>query len=413
MDLMWKAVLAFAVSLVTGFLIARPGKPTESVVTDEGNGIAPISKMQRRGWTDFRSALKAEDENRSGSLFPGEFEDWTTPEIAAAVNEGLSMPERVLPAGSAGEMMNALLCEWVRRDLDGALKWFENLPTDGMRNDFGHCLAAAWPRERAEEGLEFVFAHPRMFDREHSTSSGFIIQSAIEKAAEEGASAVADVLARITKHHLTPRYAEGWRFPEDFDFARLADSPQAIKLEQGYAFFAGVWMSRNPGQAFARFADDEKVSMKDLFADVMPQNGTINHVAAAERARWVAGRLNQLDGERSGVLLAQSVETFIDSPETLIAFTVALERADQRCDFSANAVRSLARKSILSAMDYLEATELPEQRLAALEAVQTDYRRYWRPNDSWERSIREKLISWHAAPERVDAIVDHLKIPKP
>lgn len=408
---MWKAVLAFVISLAAGFLMARSGQlvPDRPSAEKAASPIATVSKKERWQRENFLNALKVERGTRWEPLYVEEFKQWTTSEIDTAVNEGLSMPERLLQYGRANEMLNALLCEWIRRDLDGALKWFEKLPADGMRNQFGHCLAAAWPKERAEEGLEYVFAHPRMFDRANGTSSGSIIQLAIEKAAEKGAAAVADVLARVTEHQLTPRYAEGWKFPGDFDFAKLAASPQAVELGQGHAFFAGVWMSRNREQAFGQLSGDAKVSMKDLFADVMPQNGAIDHTAASERAKWLAGRLDQLDEERSRVLVAQAVETFVDSPDTLSAFTVSLNNDEQRRDFSAKAVHSLAQKSMQSAMAYLEATEPPEQRLAVLETLQADPYRSWLPNKAWEQSVREKLTSWNASPERADAIVKQLK----
>lgn len=411
---MWKAVLVFVISLAAGFLIAGFGKPEARVaeVRESGCRSAKASRKERWRAEDFRAALEVERETRWEPLFAEELKDWTTPDLKAAVNEGLSMPERVLPYGRANELMNALVCEWARRDLDDALRWFEKLPTDGMRNQFRHCLAVAWPKERADEGLEYVFAHPEMFDLKRTTSAAPIVQLAIERAAEKGASAVADLLGRVTEHQHNPRYAEGWKFPENFDFAKLAASPQAAELEQGHAFFAGVWMSRNREQAFSHLSGDDKVSMKDLFADVIPQNGSIDHSSAAERAKWLAGRLEQLDEERSKALVTQAVETFIDSPDTLSAFTVSMVDEDQRREFSAKVVNSLAQKSVRSAMDYLEATESPEQRLAALEAVQTDPRRWWWPNEAWEQEVREKLTSWNAASERVDAIVNHLKNPK-
>lgn len=410
---MWKAALVFMISLAAGFLIAKSGKPEtkEADVRESGSRSAKVSRKDRWRAEDFRAALKVERETRWEPLFAEELKDWTTADLKAAVNEGLSMPERVLPYGRANELMNALVCEWARRDLDDTLQWFEKLPTDGMRNQFGHCLAAAWPKERAEEGLEFVFAHPGMFDLKRTTSAAPIVQLAIEKAAEKGALAVAELLGRVTEHQLNPRYAEGWKFPENFDFAKLAASPQAAELEQGHAFFAGVWMSRDREQAFRQLLGDDKVSMKDLFADLMPQNGGIDHKAAADRAKWLAGRLEQLDEQRSMVLVTQAVDAFIDSPDTLSAFTVSLNDDDQRRAFSAKVVNSLAQKSVQSAMDYLETTESPERRLASLETAQTDsYRRWW-PNEAWEQAVREKLTSWNASPERVDAIVKHLKNP--
>lgn len=413
MESMWKAGLVFIISLAAGFVIAKSGR-NEAVATGESpDRTRHPANSNRERWQreDFLGSLKSARETKWEPLFAAEFKDWTTEEIESALNEGLGVPERVIPSSRASEMMGTLLREWVRRDLDGALAWFEKLPFEGLRNEFGSCLAASWPKERAEEGLAYVFTHPRLFDSKGGTSSGFIIQIAIESAAEKGPAAVAEVLVRVKEHHLTPRYAEGWRFPAGFDFAKLAASPAARELGQGYAFFAGVWMSCNREEAFRDLvaSGDGKVSMENLFADVMPHNGAINHQAATERAKWIAGKMGGIESGRQGVLAEQAVETFVDSPDTLAAFTTALSNEEVRQAVSSKALKALAQKSMETAMAYLEATESPDRRLAALEALETDSYRRWRQNKEWERRVREKLASWNAGSERRDAIVKHLK----
>lgn len=409
----WQIALVFVTAAALGFAGAMLWQPGPPAVTNPAQRQNPAVSRHLKSWqTDEFIHWVRQPADFSIDHSPGdELSDCSDDELRTALDQGLADPASMLTLSPASELLHRLLGTLTERNPAAALAWFESISSPTRQSELAGTLGAHWPPTRAAEGLDYVFKHRGLFETENGTSSGHLIRKAIEAAAARGPAAVAEVLGQLRDNRLTPRYTEGWKFPPGFDFAGLAATPEARSLGQGYGFFAGAWMSQNRDEAFTHLvaSGDEKISIKGLFADLVPQNSAINHEAAAERAKWLAAKLGGLDAERRRQLALGGVEALADSPAAIAGFTVSLTNMTDRDAVARAAATRLLQEALEPSLAYLEAACDPAQRLDLLESIDVDQYRGWFPQGPSETQLREKLAAWNASPERIESILNHLR----
>ena len=415
---MWKAPLIFLATLLLGFTVARIRRvvPVEAGDTTLNQVRSSTRRAERWQPEDFAKWF------RRPQGFQGEWQvnplendlkDWSNEEIRAALDQGLSDPECVLPLGASNELMGLLFGEWTTRDFDAALAWFESIPSESRKSGLSGFLGLHWPKDRAADGLEYVFKHRDLFKTRQMVCYGPLVASAISAAAVLGPGSVDEVLKQLRENQIDPRYSSGWQFPPGFDFKALAASPEAsIMLEKGRSLFAAAWLEQDRNAAFDFLLADGKAYTGDVatsfYLYLAPVGANAEHEATAERTKWLAGKLIGLDADQRRQVALRGVNVLAMVPDALAGFTVALNDPEDRQAVATAALARLMKDSLESSLSYLEEAVKPEERLDLLETFEVDSYLQWF-SAGQEALLRERLAAWNAPPERIEAIIRHRK----
>jgi hypothetical protein len=345
-----------------------------------------------------------------------DWQEWSDEELRAAMDLAVKDPGMALGMSSESQVLAALFEESLKRDFDGAIDWFEGLVADAVKRNLGPTLAVNWPEERAAEGLEYVIANRDFFETGGGTSSGPIIKDAIEAAAKRGAAELDALFGKLRENQLDPRYADGWEFPENFDFKGLMEGGETRLLaEKGNLFFAGIWMRRDREAAFGSLVMDglaKQRKLPNLFYDLLPTNGEALIGAAWERARWLGGKLGELPDQRQEVG-EKVIRDLVRSPAAMADFTQALADESDRLALSTEAMRRMVDKGPEQMLEFLAGVdqgELGMELLRTIDVLSPDFiGRKWRLDEALEAMLRKKLTAWEIAETRADEIVENLK----
>lgn len=129
--------------------------------------VVPVP-VAKEVWSvrQFEEALRAHEEERKAEAFnpiAKKLEDWTEEDLRANLEASLREPDFML-RNSVGEGIGTmLLAEWLSRDVDAAVAWFDNLSSPAMKGNLAVGLMDLWPRNHAQEGRAFFAANRRLF----------------------------------------------------------------------------------------------------------------------------------------------------------------------------------------------------------------------------------------------------------
>ncbi|GAA5116272.1 hypothetical protein JIN84_19275 [Luteolibacter yonseiensis] len=316
--------------------------------------------------------------------------DWTDSEIIAALDACLTDPDVVLGAGSAEFLDGNLLDEWMRRDFDSALAWFEKLESRSAKSRLAVTLGNRWPADKADQGLAFLQANRELFPLSLGDS---ILNKAFEAAARRGPAAMEKMLKILRENEIdTP--GGSWRFPPDFDFATLSRSTEikAIWGNSDSKAFLEQWVAQNSDQAF-----DWILGYPG--ADSLPLL-----FKCSQDCKWLGSKFETLDaGQRaefmddlksSNTIPPALVAGFIEGIGDPIALQGAYEMLAQ----------NILRGNVEDQMRVLEEIGDTAIRISLLKNVppaETD--------GAGEPLLRQKLIDWKASPEQIESIVSRYK----
>jgi hypothetical protein len=414
--LRFAAIFLFA--LVVGFVGVRV-RPPEQVAGPVAE-VRQEARDRAKSWQqdDFSRWIREKEPGRGLNMVPNpvaeDLKAWSDEELRTALDDALLDPSGALPNGKANTVIGWLIEEWMSRDPDSVVAWFEGLGSESKKRRMASLLGAYWPQDRGEEGLALVIRNREFFDPPGAINSWAFVQLAIESAAQRGPAEVEAVLAQLRAHKLDPRYGNPGSFPKGFDFAALAESPAAAAfLAEGNAFFAGHWMKEDPEGAFDFFKAgltlEDRNGVGKLFYDILPKAGDVDPDAAAARAEWLASRLDTFEpGDRRKIAI-DAVKALGDHPAVAGGFVAALEDRDDQSEASRAAATRLFERGFDPAMEFFEATG-DARRLELLEEAtlgRPEWKTWLRERD--ERRLRERLAAWGAPHERIDAIVRSMK----
>ncbi|HEY1121143.1 MAG TPA: hypothetical protein VGE67_06065, partial [Haloferula sp.] len=93
---------------------------------------------------ELATSDKSENLQNGSNPLRHELAAWTNEELEAALNEGLKTPGAAVEFGKVQSIMGHLLREWMKRDFDSALKWFEGMTSESVRGGLSVCIAMGW-----------------------------------------------------------------------------------------------------------------------------------------------------------------------------------------------------------------------------------------------------------------------------
>jgi hypothetical protein len=415
-------LLAFTASLAAGALAAwglhreaAPPAPAEASASP-----APRAKPARKLSKDDLNQLVA-DANQGQPDDPGlvnpltpRLADWSTAEIRSALEEFLVSPDCAIESEDGIYIAGLLAGEWMRRDMDAALRWFESIPSETVRGDLSVYVSQYWPQERAAEALAYVVAHPDLFSGFGGASSYRIVLRSLSSAATRGVKEFTECLALAQANGL-PVHTEGVPLPEDFDFAALAESDEIRKLatEKGKYFFAEAWLKKDREAAFAAIAAlAEENKTNPARSLVALDQGPVPAEELKARIDLYTGWLQDREpAERDG-MLESTVRQFSIRPAAIHALAESLQDPAQREQVHLHALAGVRDLGVAEAMKHLDTFREPADRLDLLESFEAKPLAYFprgKMNAKQEENFRKTLESWGADAQRSDRIVARIQ----
>ncbi len=412
-----RLLVIFLLGSIAGWMISRrPAAAEAPAALEPSAGAAspgrprhPRSPQDFDAWADELSA-RMEPYGAWYKSYGAELKDWPLDKIRAALAQGISDPAVVLPSGDATRALYSLYGEFCKRDPDAAWAWLQALPSEAMRAYLGGALVAAWPTNRAEEGLALVLANRDYFENSGGYSYAPLLPRALESAASRGTAAADELLGILRREGMQMPFLK-IDYPAGFDFAGWTRSPEmaALLKTQAPAFLMEPWMRREPQVAmdflFALNREQGKPVSRGIFDGIY--RSTEEPAVLAGRAREIAGGTGSLPPEEQQAVFDAAAKSLSGNTAFLREFSAALPDMDMRAAANLTIARSTAAKDLPFTLEILTEGRSPEERATALEEVLAarETGSFLRMPPSEESSVRQILAGWKLAPERIDELV--------
>ncbi|RYD48217.1 MAG: hypothetical protein EOP85_03995 [Verrucomicrobiaceae bacterium] len=400
----------FGATLAAGYLaMAYSGRLSTGVPSLATVGVAGGDRGPRSGPLVLSDLLDKE-KNRlacyaSGSL-QERLEDWTDEEVATAFRESIKSPAGCFASEAGDSISNLLYVEWVRRDFDGALEWFQSEPSRSLKGGLVYYLSKAWPAERSEEGLAFATANPDLFPINRVWP---LFGTILTSRAAQGPQAVEDFFRDLRQSGIEPRFALSVSIPDGFDFRALSESPEFSELCQSRNADAIIraWSDQDPDGVFDWMLDDHgPAALRTLISSAA---GT-----PAEKIRWMGGKMVELSPEQRQEFYGSMLGRWVQIPYDMQQFMGGLKDPGLQDEVDRLSLQMIYAGNGRGAFLFLDAIEDPARRIELLETAEphrlfteAPYFRGYGP--STEHKLVEKLKAWNATPDQIRTIVDRFK----
>lgn len=338
-------------------------------------------------------------------------EKWSDAELRAALDASLREPECMATSGSSGGIQAAaiLLGEWMKRDLDGALAWFEQVKPETARDRMAFGLDVMWPEEEAERGLVYFREHPEL----KGPGSSYVFNNAALLIAKRGPAAFADFLEQASpeeRRYLGSTWQES--FPPGFDFSSLMETKtmqEMLDARQGYTLLR-MWQKQNPDQVMAYLIENDRTNM--LLG--MVRSDYRNREKAME---WIGSKIDSMDAESRAKVVAQAKQEMSNEPAMLRNIADATRDPALQESLRREGLRLMFYGNTAEGLKFLDKIALPSQRIEMLEAlapIDANTRRGRSIQPPEADVLRQKLREWNADEARIDTIIGGLtKISQP
>ncbi len=383
------------------------GKEVSSIAAERGEG-------QRAKWRkeDFLKALpRVSPDRKDFNPLTKELADWTDEELRAALEASLTHPDCLLPGDPAEWIPRFLMAEWMRRDFDAALAWFEGLEPGKSKEKMTMAVVVHWPEERGEEGFEYLLANRELLSR---WSSSLVI-NAFQGRVNDGAAAVLDFMHRLGEEGQDfPFGIDGIKYPPGFDFPALVGSDEFAGLKElgGGAYSGADWILCAWHMQDREAAYDWLMANRGVGAlDKIAGNHRVNR---EENLAWLAGKFEAMDGSEREEFGSAVLEKWIRFPDMLRHFAGGLKEPALLDEIRGIGVQSIFVGEVHGAMPLLEEMK-PARRIELLEnaepgpafsGVDRHYRHF---TETDEALLRRKLAEWQAGEEQIERIVSRFK----
>jgi hypothetical protein len=412
------ALISFLIAGLLGFAGAKliGGKTDDDAPVSAVQEIA-VSRVERKRWTSDDLAKWARAKGLPGnSGSRDDWQEWSNDELRAAMDEAVRDPGMAVDASAAIEVLKTLFEESLKRDFDGSVSWFEGLVSDVVKRNLGSVVALNWPKDRAEEGLDYAIANRDSFETIRGTSAAPIILAAVESAAKRGPEELDALFGKLRENNLDPQYGQDWEFPADFDFKGLmAGAETKMMARNGNLFFSGIWMSRDPEAAYQSMVVEgmmEGRRPQNLFSDVLPVMGVAQREKARERARWLIEKIYE-SPDGAGEVARQVLRDLKRAPEAMAEFAQGAKDAADRQIFFTEGIKQMADSGPQLTLAFLQAIDDVAVRVDLLENTDfkaaNHYYQQWLMTAELERTLRGKLIEWQVSATRADEIINRMK----
>ncbi|WP_265594188.1 hypothetical protein [Haloferula sp. BvORR071] len=413
------SLAVFGGALLTGALVGRA--TLDSAAPARAVPVAPaaLATPSREKWSSERLLQAARDwqvpdfMSRANPLGE-ELAQWSEAELRAAITESFNSPDKLLPAGQA--VLRYLLQEFLRRDFDAGLAWFETAETPEFKRRLAWELARQWPVERAEEG----FARA-MVDREYLGKSAVFFQELlIEFHSRSGPAAVWDALQRCRDQGLGATGGLLKPVADGFDFAGLLSHPldslaKDDERTPGPALFEQrfiwEWYRQDRDKAFDWLVANRGAEALNAIWSGYPGTPVEGH------QQWLASKVEGLTPAQQDEFLKGSAASFASSPISLKLLAEATGSPGLREKMEALAVAGIRTGNPVMSLEVLELNPDPARRIALLETAPASVADVYGNtgpglNPKTEVQLRAKLAEWNASEAQIESIVARFK-PQP
>ena len=405
---MWRKASAVLIgTILAGGLIGWKSVETK-ISAPAGTSAAisrPASHQVRWSNGDFLDFVRRRNlEKVYPNPLAGKLADWTSGEITDALNASLTDPACILHNGAGEGLANFLLAEWMRRDFDAALAWFDQLEPRSVKSSLIQKIGNLWPADKSEEGLAFVRANLSL-----SSGSDQILVNILGSRARQGAGAVEDLLKIMREEKIHFDVSQPIDFPADFDFSALAESEEFQTLwdRQGCTMFMRGWFGQDKDAAYDWLLENHGV--ESLSSNMlMPPDGNYQGYF-----KWMGGRIESLDPARRVEYVDHNRQDWLKFPDRLPSLADNITDPVLLGELRTIGVQSLHGGNAVSVVPLLEGIDDPARRIEMLETTpppdmdRTFLSRGFTSGD--EALLRRALVEWNAAPERIEAIIARFK----
>ena len=407
-----RGLLLFALSVIAGVAVGgiwrqkSPQPALEGTSSTTREASAPARKWRLE---DFIAAVRAP--KTPGGLpatdrFNAEISQWSNDELRAALDECMHSPEGSLVMVQAS-IRYVLLKEWVSRDPDAALAWFDALDPPVLRRRVGDELSYHWPEAKAEEGFAYFIAHRDLFDPQSTTFQNLLI----DFRSKQGADAVYAALKEIHAAGLSS-FGAGLKLGDGFDFPRLLSRDlDALVSEEERAKskfpsenrlfeqrLIEAWYAQDRDRAFDWLLEERGVAGLAAICSSRNQN----------YLQWLPGKLAALPPQQQDEFLTATRMRWLFDMSSLEVFAMNAKDPALQEKAQVLAVQEITSDRMEGVLGVLGANPDPARRIALLEETPLEpsqLRRVPSAGDFSVDMLRQTLVSWGAEPARIDAIV--------
>ncbi|RYD18995.1 MAG: hypothetical protein EOP88_20585 [Verrucomicrobiaceae bacterium] len=380
---------------------AQPPSPQPSASKQEEsrtNGPVILSELLKR------------EKERQLRYPPGSFqellESWTDEEVAAAFRESIKSPAGRFASEVEDSISNLLYVEWLRRDFDGALDWFQAEPSFSLKESLVYYLSKAWPAERSEEGLTFATSNPDLFPINRVWP---LFGTILTSRAAQGPQAVEDYFRALRQAGITPRFDTSVSIPDGFDFRKLSESPEFSELYQSKnaAAIVRAWSDRDPDGVFDWLVEDHGPAALRALLDAADGS-------SEKSIPWMGGKMADLTPEQRQEFYASMLGRWVQMPDTMQKFTTGMKDPALKDEMDHLSLQMIYSGNSRGAFLFLDAMEDPARRIELLETAEphrffTESPYFKGYDSSTEKHLVEKLKAWNATPDQIRTIVERFK----
>lgn len=397
----------FAVTLAAG--VWAVGRLSGGRASSAKAAVVVRDSSPRSGPVVLSDLLEKEKERLSrypsGSL-QRLLEDWTDEEVAAAFRESIKSPAGLFASEVEDSLANLLFAEWLKRDFDSALAWFEGAGLRSLKKGMVWNLSDAWPKEKSEEGLAFALANPDLFP---SSSVWGLFGKIMASRAEQGPQAVEDFLRALKGVGIEPRFDLAVPMPDGFDFLKLSESPEFSRLYQtnNAAAIIRAWTAQNADEAFDWLVGNHGPAALKNLAD-SPDLESQNYL------KWLGGKMTDLDPAQRKEFHDSMLGRWVQVPGDMRTFADGITAPEQQEEVHRLSLQMIYAGNVRGAFPFLESVEDPAERIALLEMAEParlfTEKPYFRGYDKEsETQLVKKLTEWNATPEQIRTILGRFK----
>lgn len=405
-----KQTLTFLAALAVGLPVGwYSGSSPAAQVSAPVTSAVKQEKSRRNEPVVLSDLLKREKERQlrypPGTL-QGLLENWSDEEVAAAFRESIKSPAGRFASEAGDSISNLLYVEWLRRDFDGALDWFQAEPSPSLKETLVYYLSKAWPAERSEEGLAFATANPDLFPINRVWS---LFGTILTSRAAQGPQAVEDYFRALRQAGIKPRFDTSVSIPDGFDFRTLSEGPEFSELYQSKnaAAIVRAWSDRDPDGVFDWLVEDRGPAALRALVDAADGS-------AEERIPWMGGKMADLTPEQRQEFYASMLGQWVQMPDSMRKFTSGMKDPALKDEMDRLSLQMIYSGNTHGAFHFLDAMEDPARRIELLETAdphrlftESPYFKGYGP--SVEKQLVEKLKSWNATPDQIQTIVERFK----
>lgn len=404
-------VIIFVITLGAGVVAGYLSRSSARVVREqetkrsvrEANGAGEVW-----GAEDFVKAsverMRAARQ-KGNSYLTNELADWSTDEIRAALEASAKSADALYEVTLGRSVESSLMAEWMRRDFDGAMGWFEGQDSDYVKKRMLPLLSQQWPKERGLEAIDFALRYRGL----HGWNSpGRFFSTGLNKAAEGGPAAVNEVLRRLRENGVEMSEVRELEFPPGFDFRTFIGGEEFAHLKEnrrGFAF-AEAWSFQDPEGA-CRWLKEEGGGIPALISLAAWEDDG----SAAPRLRWLGGELsNWSEKEQDEFFRQGALRQLFRDPDAQITMAEGAKDPAMAERIRKMGIQAMYEGAVGPGLRVLGSIPDPARRIELLMEVEpkTDSgnqmaERLYPQN---EITLRAKLREWNATEAQTETILE-------